>query len=493
MPDKPIIIWKPHEGPQTVALTRPEFEVLYGGARGGGKTDAGIMWLTRLIHNPKLRALVVRRNADDLKDWIDRANQIYSQLGATKKGNPPEFHWSSGAVIRTGHLKDVDAYTKYQGHEYQRMLIEELNQIPTERAYLRLISSCRSTVPEIEPRVFLTTNPGGLGHAWVKKRFIDVAPWGKPFEFVEYYNGKRIVRSRIFIHAKLDDNPTLVKNDPGYVLNLEQLKDTDPELYKAWRFGDWDVFAGQVFKEFSRDRHVMPAFRPKYDMSHFIGIDWGYEGRDQDEGAFAGVALVLVKENYNGVPFNRVIVYREWYWKHQTPHDSADTIYDESYVNYTDGVGDSSMFNPQSDGSTPIATLMHQRWDERHKGKVWLRLKKGTKNRIGRVATLHNWLSLAPDGLPYLLFTDNCINLMRTIPSLIYDKFKVEDVDTEGEDHLYDALTYILTAIKFIPAKLGAMASGAKPEKPTKLDTGEPVDLGAFATAKKRATKDWRA
>lgn len=97
-------------------------------------------------------------------DWIDKAKQIYLPLGAEFKGKPVEINFPSGAIIKTGHLKDENAYEKYQGHGYHRMLLEELTQIPTEESYLKLISSCRSTIPELKPRIFASANPGGRGH-----------------------------------------------------------------------------------------------------------------------------------------------------------------------------------------------------------------------------------------------------------------------------------------------------------------------------------------
>ena len=170
-----MLEWRPHPGKQEEALRRNEFEVLYGGQRGGGKTDAGLVWLTEYIQHPRYRALVIRKNSEDLSDWIDRAAYLYQRYGARPTGKPATITFPSGAKIRTGHLKDDLAYTKYQGHEYQRILIEELTQIPDETRYLQLISSCRTSIPELIPQIFCTTNPGGLGHAWVKARFIDVA------------------------------------------------------------------------------------------------------------------------------------------------------------------------------------------------------------------------------------------------------------------------------------------------------------------------------
>ena len=137
----------------------------------------------------------------------------------------------SGAKIILGHLKDDGAYAKYQGHEYQRMLIEEITHIPSEELYLKLLASCRSTVPGLRARLFATTNPGEIGHKWVKKRFVDVAAPGT--EFTDPVTG----RTRMFIQSRVEDNPTLMEADPNYVKFLDGLPDG---LREQWREGSWE-------------------------------------------------------------------------------------------------------------------------------------------------------------------------------------------------------------------------------------------------------------
>lgn len=261
---KQTILWQP-QPKQVEALERPEYEILYGGARGGGKTAAGIGWLLYPFTDfrqglieasdlKKYRALIIRLNAKDLSDWIDKAKNIYEPLGAQFVGAPVEIRWPNGAIFRTGHLNDENAYTQYQGHEYQRMVIEELTQIPSEDSYEKLISSCRSTVKGIDAQVFNTTNPGNVGHDWVKKRWNidDKFSWGKPMlgmSAINPLNGTLIERFRIFIHAKIEDNPKLMESDPGYVAMLESIGDEN--LKKSWRDGDWDdpVIPGQIYKD----------------------------------------------------------------------------------------------------------------------------------------------------------------------------------------------------------------------------------------------------
>lgn len=253
---------------QSEALVRGEHEILYGGARGGGKTDAGQAWMLYDVDHPKFAGLVIRRNADDLTDWVIRAKRMYQGTGVQSVGNPPIFKFPSGAYIKTGHLKDENAYEKYQGHEYQRMLIEELTQIPVQDSYLKLISSCRSTIPELPPQVFATTNPGGPGHKWVKSRFVDVANPGKT------YKDSITGRLRIFIPAKVDDNPHLMHNDPGYIRFLDGLPG---DLKRAWRDGSWDLievqgaYYGQWMLEVKRQGRICIV---PYDPATTVHTAW---------------------------------------------------------------------------------------------------------------------------------------------------------------------------------------------------------------------------
>lgn len=375
---------------------------------------------------------------------------MYAGLGVSIAYKPAILRFPSGAVIRTGHLKDDQAYTKYQGHEYPRMLIEELTQIPDEKRYLQLTSSCRSTITELRPQVFCTTNPGGQGHGWVKNRFIDVGPPDVPYTDDEG-------NTRIFVPATLDDNPVLQEKDPQYIKRLDALKNSDEELWRAWRLGDWDVFAGQVFREFRREKHVVRPFIPKKSFTHLLHMDWGYS----ENSAFAAhLTAVIPMVDGNGDKFNKAITYHEWHGNLKTPEEWAEIIYKDCQrigIKPNEGYSDPAMHNTQTDGSVSIAEIMENKWKQLNFGKYWVTLDKGNNNRIQGVATVHNWLSDGPAGRPYWQITENCLSLIKTLPLLTYDERKVEDVDTSLDDHCLHFNTGFITdnGVKLIGEMVG--------------------------------------
>jgi hypothetical protein len=460
-PTTPVNKWKPNPGPQTFALRQPPtvFEIMYGGQRGGGKTDAGMVWSGHrrwkdssgnwqaVFQHPKYRALVIRKNADDLSDWIERFRFMYQGTGCKIGYQPAIIRFPSGALIRTGHLKDDQAYTKYQGHEYQSILIEELTQIPTEKRYIQLISSCRSTTPEIRPQVFTTTNPGGHGHAWVKERFVSPAEPMTVFS-VEGNN-------RIFIPAGIEDNPTLVEHDPGYVQRLEEIKHVDYELYKAWRLGSWDVFAGQAFREFDYAKHVIDGIHNKMEYSldvceKIITFDWGY--RDKA----AAHWLALTPENRYGV--RHVYVYREIIRTETDPDEWAAII-----KKFTDIEPVKYMVLPHDcfahkQSKTTIASTFSQ--------KIKINIRRGDTlaqgARLNRKAMLHLYLGDSPDGTPYMSFHPTCKDAIKTIPLLQYDERHVEDIDTTQDDHSYDSVTLGLVSLGYRPRKSELLLPRAK-------------------------------
>ncbi len=416
--------WKAQPGPQTLALQIPDSvnEILYGGQRGGGKTDTGMVWMQEPIEVPRYRGLVIRKHASDLRDWVDRAMRMYQGLGVKQAYRPWELSFPSGAKIYTGHLKDDLSYTQWMGQEFQRMLIEELTQIPDEKRYSQLRASNRSTIPGLRAQTFATTNPGGVGHAWVRKRFVDPAPYYQIF-----YD--RLGLRRVYIPAGIDNNPALTKNDPDYVKQLESLKEVDYDLWKAWRLGDWSIVAGQAFREWNPLMHISPVPPISLrDCKKFVCFDWGYSAW--------GVALwvAIAPENQYGVV--RYYVYREMWMQKQEPREWARQF---KLTQRIDGVKDiwlpHDCFNKEMGDS--IADIFHRDGGMNVKQAATLQ----TNARHMRKAIMHASLADAIDGRPYLQMHPNCSMLAASIPELITDENDPEDIDTDGNDHGYDALT----------------------------------------------------
>lgn len=358
-PKQPVI-WEP-QPKQTEALIRKEFEVLYGGARGGGKTDAGIAWLLYPVWDwlkairekdtlkaarlARYRALIIRRNATDLGDWLDRAEALYKQIfgqAVTFTGKPTEIRFGeNGPVFRTGHLKDENAFDKYKGHEYQRVLVEELTQIPSEENYDDLTSSCRSTIPEISAQVFATTNPDGPGFYWVRDRFcIPEWPPESPIvtkQEVILPNGDKREVERVFVSALLKDNPKLQERDAGYEVRIASRKDT--ARVKAWLQGYWGapIIEGVIFSEALADletngRITEISYDPKYPVYTYWDI-----GRDATPILFLQLVgntwhLIDFYENsnlgfghYADILRQKSAQFGYWYGQHFGPHDLMKT------------------------------------------------------------------------------------------------------------------------------------------------------------------------
>ena len=302
----------PQPGPQTQVLLLPHMEILYGGQRGGGKTVAGRMWLLKgnpdlpqddpvnvsYIHHPGYTALIIRRNYTDLRDWITKTERFYFDIFPEGQrpvwsGDDSTFHWPSGARFVCGHLESDQAYQKYKGDEYQRILGEELTLIPKQELWDEIITSLRSPYPELRCQVFATTNPEGPGLQWVKQRFMTDPRTGKrvPPEttiripFVNPINGVTGEITRIFIPAGLKDNPKLTEADPLYAVRLMALPEAKR---KAYLEGDWDAMEGATFftdlrREARPDEpewayHVVPEGSVQFEKwdTRWGSLDWGY-------------------------------------------------------------------------------------------------------------------------------------------------------------------------------------------------------------------------
>lgn len=432
------VLWKPHKGQQTRALSQPDsvFEIAFGGSRGGGKSSAGIAYLLKGTEDPGYTGLVIRRNHSDLRQWIDEARQIYVHAKLT--GKPGIFEFPSGAKIYTGHLKDADAYTQFQGWNITRLLIEELTQIPREEDYLKLLSSVRSTCG-VAPQVFTTMNPGNVGSRWVKARWkIGSTPPNKAFK--DPISG----RKRIYIPSTIDDNPTLKELDPNYVNYLDSLPEP---LRSMWRLGDWSVLQGAYFSEFNSAYHVMSEEEARKigygreENTRFIGGDWGYS---------APFCFEFVEVSSEG----RVFVYDELTGKERHPMEVGELVAQRiarhgKSINMT-------LLDPACWIRNPISyrkeeTSMYSDASIAHalqgdQTRPFLpNLMPANNNRVNGWSRILQLMRVKEDSPPnFIIIKGSAPYLQKTIPEMIQDEKRPEDLDTQMDDHALDALRYAL-------------------------------------------------
>ncbi len=435
--------WLPQAGPQHTFVFSPVFEVVYGGARGGGKTDGA---LGDFLHHERqygahAKGLLVRRTRVALEPTIARARTIFARTGAVWREQKSAFAWPSGATLSFRYLdRDADA-DGYQGHDYSRVYVEELTQFPHPGPVDKLKATLRSAGGA--PCGFRATcNPGGAGHNWVKARYIDAGPYEEVTEmFVNPFDGSRQPLTRVFIPAKLTDNPRLLDNDPHYVARLQQ--SGSAELVRAWLEGDWSIIEGAFFDGWSLQNVVAPFAIPE-DWTRFRSFDWGYAA-PFSVGWWAVCSDPHPVEGGRVIPRGALVRYREWYGSTGKPGEGlrleaeavARGIKDREageIVAY--GVADPSIFS--HNGGPSLAERM---------SRIVGRQRPADNARVGRMGALGGWDQMRArisgvEGVPMLYVFDTCRDFIRTVPVLQHDRDRPEDLDTKAEDHVADETRY---------------------------------------------------
>lgn len=384
--------------------------IAYGGARGGGKSWAMRRKFVLLAFRYSgLQLLLLRRTLPELTE--NHVRPLLAELSgaATFHATRREFLFPNGSRIKLGYCdKEADVY-QYQGQEYDVVGLEEATHF-TE-AQMQFLTTCnRSVRSDFSPRMYYTCNPGGVGHGWVKRLFIDRA-----------YRNEECEKEYVFIPARLSDNPVLMARNPGYVRTLMNLPEP---LKKAHLDGDWDVLAGQYFREFSRELHTVRPYAIPPDWRRFRAMDWGYN----DPCCVLWFAVA---------PDGKLIVYRELYVRRTLSSEIAKKVRELSEgerVVYT-------VASPDAWQQRGIGGIEGQSIAEVFQ-KNGVPLLPADNARIPGWQRVREALAVEADGTPNLRIFDTCQNLLRTLPLLTFDTHVVEDVSGTCEDHAAEALRY---------------------------------------------------
>lgn len=466
---QPSLYWEPQPGPQALAIGAHFVdELLFGGARGGGKSDFLLGDFLQDVHlGPVWRGIVFRRSYPELEELITRAKAIFMPLGAVWKVAEKTFVFPSGATLKMRHLDRPDAWTNYQGHQYTWIGFDELTNWPNLDLYKRLKACLRNAEAYIpNKRIRCSANPGGVGHHEVRNYFIDPAPKGG--ELIKTVDVDGNVSTRMYIPSRVYDNKILLANDPQYVARLREIG--SPELVRAWLEGDWDVITGAYFPEFSVRKHVLKPFAVPAHWLRFRSMDWG------SSSPFA-VLWHAVSDGYFPfpddpsiyIPAGAIVTYREWYGnvpgtvntgiKWPANRVGQGICSREAGEKIVYGVIDPSAF--KWDGGPSHAERMAV------EGAFF---RKADNNRIGGWDMVRERLC-GLDGNPEVDYGvgdpmwycfSTCTHLIRTLAGLQHDEAKPEDCDTDGEDHAPDALRYGLMSRPWVRPKPKKPMDGLK-------------------------------
>jgi len=446
----PKVIWQPQAGSQTLFMRCPIFETLYEGTRGPGKTDALLMDYAQFVgqgYGPEWRGVLFRREYKPLADVVAKSKKWFPRIfpGARFLGSKSDYKWvfPAGEELMFRAVKRQEDYDDYHGHGYPWMGFEELTSWPDEELYISLQSVCRSTNPNLPRHYRATCNPWGVGHHWVKARFIDPAPRGVVMTNKEG-------RDRVAIHGRIWENKILLKNDPDY---LKSLQAQTGAKRKAWLLGDWDIVAGGMFGDvWDLDVHVVEPFDVPKTWRIDRSFDWG-SSRPYAVGWWAesdGCDIKLADGTQRSTQRGDLYRIAELYGWTGKPNEGTRELAVEvaRKIKQTEkglgrvvhaGPADSSIYDVQ-DGSC-IADKMGTI------GVGWVRANKGPGSRVNGWELLRERLknSITRDG-PGMFVFNTCRQFIRTVPALPRDAKKPDDVDTEAEDHIGDEVRYRVLA-----------------------------------------------
>lgn len=409
---------------QYAFLNASAFEVLYGGAAGGGKSYGQLV--DALIYALKYngsKQIIFRRTFPELEKSLVRTMLgLYPKCMYKYNKSSHTCTFVNGSIIDFAYCENENDVYKYQSAEYDVIRFDELTHF-TESMYKYLISRCRGA-NGFPKHIKSSTNPGGVGHHWVKSRFIDI---GEP-------DAEHVVDglTRIFIPARLTDNEFLMKSDPEYIKQLEALDERDK---KALLYGDWDLTEGRYFTEWDRNVHVITPFIVPTDWNRYIALDYGLD--------MLAAYKIAVDNN------NRAYVLDEIYTGKDNGGDGlivSEAAKEIQKLIARDKIehiyAPPDLWNRQKDSGKSIAELFYENG---------VKLTKVSNDRVSGWLNLREWLRVYPDETGEktadIRIFSNCLNLIRTLPELQYDPKNPDDCmkDPHELTHAPDALRYFVS------------------------------------------------
>lgn len=406
-----LVLTPPHEKQKEFLLARTRY-VAYGGARGGGKSHAVRLKATLLcLRYRGIRVLIIRRSYPELYENHIKIMAAELKGVAVYRDSDKSLNFAGGSRIKFGYCASDADLLQYQGVEYDVIFMDEATHF-TEYQF-SVIRACMRGANDFPKRFYLTCNPGGVGHAWVKRLFVDR----------DYREGED-PGDYTFIKSTVYDNKPLLDSDTEYVNTLKNLP---KELRRAWLDGDWDVFAGQYFSEFSRDIHVYEDFEiPKW-WKRYRAFDYGLD--------MLACLWAAVDESGD------IWIYREYCESGLIVSEAARRILDMSYgEDVCTTVAPPDMYNRQKDSGKSMAELFESEG---------VKLTRADNSRIQGWMNLKEWLKPVKDETgkctARLHISASSTELIRCLPQLMHDKDSQMDAATEPHDitHICDALRYL--------------------------------------------------
>ncbi len=434
---KKEVVFAPNAGPQTEFLAASEQEVLYGGAAGGGKSYGLLADPMRYFDNPNFNGIILRRTNDELRELLWKSQELYPKAFQGAKWQEKKSQWTfpSGAKLWLTYLERDQDVLRYQGQAFTYIAFDELTQYASPFAWTYMRSRLRTTDQSLPIYMRGTTNPGGPGHGWVKKMFIDPAPANKKFIAKDLDSGNDLVYPdshakageplfhRRFIPASLYDNPYLTE-DGAYEANLLSL----PEMQRRQLLeGDWGVADGAAFSEFRPNVHVIEPYDIPSEWVRFRSCDYGYS-------SYSAVHWFAIDPSYG-----TLINYRELYLSKHTGRDLGRAVLEaEGSEKMQYGVLDSSCWHNRGQIGPSIAEEMIAM------GCRWRPSDRTNGARIAGKNRLHEVLKVDEvTELPGIQFFNTCRQIIADLPVLPSDPRGTDDIDPRyATDHAYDSVRY---------------------------------------------------